>query len=237
MTLDSTAPYSREEERIDWLQEFERAWYPVLELKPWHKEKVKRYYAIQQKQEGRTIICQKCGKLCGFEGTQIHHPDHNDRNNVLSNLRVYCDACNEEEKKEWLRTLAKRRHVDRATLPTPKEKENTSIAESDQARLIKQAPLTTQLKIHYKQETLDYLIRYVKSSRLFDDAVADIEAITGCSHAKAIEYLDALSRSSFAPFRQWMPEAGQQWIAPREGSEAYKKALADYEERHKGALL
>jgi Tfp pilus assembly protein PilP len=203
-----------------------------LDLKPAHKRKIKEYTAKKQNREGETCCCEECGTLFGFSELKIHHIDHNRRNNQLSNVRVFCENCNNEDLRKWMSAVNRARYADRAPLPTPKDKEKSTnaetISQADKSRLIKQAPLTTQMKIRYKQQTLEYLIEFVKSEKEFDQVVADIEAITGCSHQKAIEYADSFSRSPFSAWRQWVSPATGQRIAPREGWPAAKYATEEY---------
>lgn len=220
-------PVPREEERMSWLAEFEIKWKSVRLLRPNHKLAIKQYYSLKQGHDGTVALCYFCKKQFSIHDMQIHHCDHDRTNNQLSNVPPACGACNNEDKARYMAAEYSHLYANRASVIALKRENTTeseSIEKSEQARLLKQAPLTTQLKMRYKQEALAYLIEYVKDQKLFDVAVADVESITGCSHVKAIEYLDAYSVSGFAPFRQWLNENGQ-WIAPRQDSEAYKRAV------------
>lgn len=231
-------------------------WRAVLELRPAHKLRLKQYIAKKQGTEGQTVRCEQCGNLVKFADARIHHIDHNTRNNQLANLRVYCESCNNEEKAKWLSEVNKAYYARTTSLCNTKERENTTttIGETEQTRLLKQAPLTTQLKIRYKQQTLDYLLQYVTKPMLIENVIADVEALTECSHQKAIEYVDSYCNSvHFSPFKKWIGSEekwkGQtegkhsiaEWIAPRtiedgkKSSPAYAKALEEYKKRKEQA--
>jgi hypothetical protein len=244
IVLDTIPPHPREKERLAWIENFERTWYPVVELRPSHRFRLKEYTMKKQKQEGQTVRCELCGKLCDYFGTQIHHPDHNDRNNHLSNIRVYCDVCNEAEKKVWLSQLMKARHhapVDTTTLCSPKEKQTEAITEEQKERILRKAPWTSQKKVEYRHKILVHLIGSVTETdadeaQSFYSHVADAEAITGCSHDKAIEYLDAFSTSYYAPFQKVHLKNGDVKIVrrlswnPKFATEEYKKAMDEVQE-------
>ena len=226
--LDSTriapvniAPHPIEKE----LNSFLESWQAPKYLRPQHKKAIKWYYSVKQGRDGTRALCFMCNTDYGFKQLQIHHIDHNRQNNQLSNVTLACEGCNNEERKVWL--------SERSAAPNAaynigsqlnKEKDNEQAEKLLQEQLLKQAPTTFQKSVRYKQETLVYLVRHVKEQKPFDQAVADVEALTGCSHAKAIEYLNAFSMASFAVWRQWFSGEKGQFIAPRPG-EAYEKAV------------
>jgi hypothetical protein len=233
-------PHSREKERLFELENFEKGWFPVRELRPPHKLRLKKYTAKKQKQEGQTCICEQCGKLCGFSGVQIHHRDHDTRNNQLPNLAVFCDVCNEDEKKRWLSQLMKSRHhtqADTTTLRSPKEKEIEAISEEQKERILRKAPWTSQKKVEYRHKILVHLIENIKGPITFYGLVADSEAISGCSHDKAIEYLDAFSNSVYSPYAKFQDDDNDWMLKPRTGwdvkyaTEEYKNALKEVQDR------
>lgn len=237
-------PPPLERERAARITNFEQGWRAVLELRPKHKLALKEHTALKQHHDGQVCACEQCGKVLGFKELQIHHIDHNERNNQLSNLRVFCIECNNNEHAEYLKQKHTAAHVVSEPLLNPKEKENNRIADADQERLIKQAPWTTQLRIRYKRQALDYLLEYVTKATLLDNVVADIVALTECSKAKALEYLDDYSNSPrFSPFRKWLGAENEEdgtraeWIAPRtieDGAKphpVYAKAIEDYRNR------
>lgn len=235
-------PLSREEERRIWLENFEKNWKSVRELRPNHKLAIKQYYSLNQGHDGGVALCYYCKAQFGIKALQIHHLDHDRRNNQLSNIVPACEPCNEDEKSRWMSEYNRRAYVERVSLPLPKEKENeigaTKKQEIDQQRLVKQAPLTTQLKLKYRHEVLKLLIKEVmghnhrNNRKNFDELIADTVFLVGCSQAKAIEYVDSFTISVFAPFRQWTDQSGT-WIGVREGwnetyaTDEYKKALSE----------
>lgn len=226
MTIESTAPHripppSREKQ----ISLFEQEWRQVNELKPWHKEAIKQYFSFKQGRDGTRGLCCFCNVDFGFRQLQIHHIDHNRKNNQLSNVQVACEGCNNEERKVWLAERARAHNATHRIGAQLKRENNSDMQEAEkllQEQLLKQAPTTFQKSVSYKKQVLAYLTEYVKEKKSFDTATADVEALTGCSHAKAIEYLNAFSLSVFAPWHQYSNESGQ-WIMPRQGSEAYKK--------------
>lgn len=227
-----TVPRPREKDSHEKMAEFELGWKPPSLLRPEQKKKLKQYYSLKQGRDGTRALCCFCNKEFGIQDLEIHHKDHKRINNQLSNLELACGPCNRDERAQWMAAY----YAQQRSVITAKEKENTTesetLAQADRSRLIKQAPLTTQMKIRYKQQALEYLIEYVKYEKDFDLAVADVEALTGCSHQKAIEYLDSFSRSSFSPWRQWQSQAGQR-IAPRDGWNAAKYATEEYKQAMK----
>jgi len=232
------APHPQEKERKDFLTDFESKWKAPKLLRTHSKRILKEYYSKKQGRDGTRALCYLCNIEFGIDSLQIHHLDHDRTNNQLSNISPACGPCNNDERSNWLAAS----YAEHASVITPREKENAQIAEMDQERLKKQAPLTTQLKIMYKRETLEYLIQYVTDEKDFDQVVADVEARSNCSHQKAIEYVDSYSRSSFSPWRQWTNLTLGQRIARRPGWDAakyatpeYKAALANVQRRQREA--
>lgn len=216
-----------EKERDVWLAEFERTWKAPRLLRPKHKAAIKQYYSIKQGRDGTRTICYFCGMEFANGQLQIHHIDHNRTNNQLSNVPPACESCNNDERKEWLAAS----YAKRAPVITLLKKENETDPESIQKalseRLLKEAPTTFQKSKQYKHRTLVYLLQNVKFPKLFDVAIADVVAITGCSYSKAIEYLNGFSQSFYAPFDQWFDE-GTQYIGPRKGWDEGKYATEEY---------
>lgn len=213
---------------------FEKTWQAPFNLRPHQKLDIKRYFSLKQGRDGTRALCFQCNQEFGFRQLQIHHIDHNRRNNQLSNIELACEGCNNEERKVWL-SERMRHHGAAHHIGTQLNKEKNSDMQQDkaneilQAELLKQAPTTFQKSVSYKREALKYLVQHVKDQKPFDQAVADVEALTGCSHSKAIEYLNGFSMSSFAGWRQWFSGETGQWIAPRPG-DAYDKAVKSIEE-------
>ena len=228
--LHTTPLCTEEKERIIL---FEKCWQAPFNLRPHQKEAVKRYWSIKQGRDGTRALCFFCNIEFGISQLQIHHIDHDRRNNQLPNIPPACESCNNDERRVWLAERM-RHHGAAHHIGTQLNKEKDSDMQRDQAdkllqaELLKQAPTTFQKSVDYKRQALKYLVQHVKEPRSFDQAVADIEAITGCSHNKAIEYLNGFSMSSFAGWRQWFSGENGQWIAPRPG-EAYDKAVKSIE--------
>jgi 5-methylcytosine-specific restriction endonuclease McrA len=212
-------PYVEKETEL-----FERSWLAPKNLRPEHKRQLKYYWSKKQGRDGTEVMCSTCKVVFGFEQIQVHHIDHNRKNNQLSNIQPACEGCNNDERAQWMSETRKGtrtpHHIGSAMLK--KENDTMEATKILQEQLLRQAPPTFQKKFEYMTKTIAYLTEYVKEPKPFDTAVADVEALTGCQHAKAIEYLNGLSVSVFAPWRQWTDQSGQ-WIAPRTGSEAYKK--------------
>lgn len=201
-----------------------------MNLRPNHKQALKRYFSLKSGRDGSRTLCYSCNMEFGNAQIEIHHVDHNRRNNQLSNVLPACRPCNDDERRTWLSELNRSSHAAHHIGTQAKEKEIMKDIANEllQQELLKQAPTTFQKSVSYKQQTLAYLVQYVKEQRSFDQAVADVEALTGCSHAKAIEYLNGFSMSSFAGWRQWFDGESGQWIAPRPGP-AYDKAVSSVE--------
>lgn len=217
------APTSVEKEIIS----FEQTWTAPFNLKTSHKTAIKRYFSLKSGRDGTRALCFACNVEFGISQLQIHHIDHDRRNNQLSNIQPACQPCNDDERRVWLSQRAANpgeAHQYGIQLKRENERLSEEAEKILQAELLKQAPTTFQKSVSYKQQTLVYLVQYVKEPKSFDQAVADVEAITGCSHAKAVEYLNAFSMSSFAGWRQWFSGENGQFIAPRPG-EAYEKAV------------
>lgn len=223
-------PHPKEKEIIS----FEETWTAPMNLRPKHKKELKRYFSLKSGRDGSRSLCYSCNMEFGNEQIEIHHIDHDRRNNQLSNVLPACRPCNDDERRIWLSEINRSSHAAHH-IGTQLKKEKTTNKEVEQANkllqqeLLKQAPTTFQKSVSYKQQTLAYLVRYVKEAKQFDQAVADIEALTGCSHAKAIEYLNAFSISVFAGWRQWFNGESGQWIAPRNGP-AYDRAVKEVAE-------
>ena len=228
-TTGSIRPVSREKERSDFLETFESAYKAPRLLRPMHKQAIKQYLSVKQNRDGTRALCCFCNVEFGINQLQIHHKDHDRTHNQLSNIDASCEPCNNDERKTWLAAS----YASRASVITPLKKENDkemeTIEKQEERRLLKQAPSTMQQTVKYKQQALDYLIEYVKEAKDFETAVSDVEAITGCSHAKAIEYIDAFSRSVFSPFYQGVTSE-HQFVAPR-NNEAYTRAKEDFLKR------
>lgn len=195
-------------------------------LRPRDKTKIKRIISYWQGYDGKIARCELCNDTVpvDIKDLTVHHPDENPSNNDIYLLMVAHHACNSSEHQ---RTRASA-NLD---ILTDLKKENMTdgeiVAKATSERLLKEAPTTFQKSKQYKQQALVYLLQYVRDSKVFDVVVADIEAITGCSHNKAIEYLNGYSLSGFAPFRQWISQNGQ-YIAPREGWDAAKYGTEEY---------
>jgi hypothetical protein len=223
-------PHPREKDRLDFLTNFENDWKPPSLLRPVQKRKIKEYYSQKQGRDGTRALCCFCNKEFGIEDLVIHHRDHNRTNNQLSNTPPACGPCNNEERKEWLRAS----HARRASVITPlnKQTENESeqLTEIQQERILKKAPWTSQRKVLYRQKILIHLITRVKTPTPFYQVVADCEAVSECSHDKAIEYLDAFSNSYYAPYAKFQDGDGDWMLKPRPGwdmkiaTEEFKKA-------------
>lgn len=243
---DGIAPHPREIEAAQQVAKFEETWKAVSLLKPPQKERLKGYWSLKQGRDGTRVMCYFCHVEFGLKQIQIHHHDHDRTNNQLSNLAPACEPCNNDERARWL-SERNRNTYPAAGSVTIDQKEREQNCEIDEARLLKQAPYTTQKKVEYRQKALDYLLEYVIRPTDFDNVVGDIEALTGCSHNKAIEYADSFTCSPrFSPFRKWMGlENPQQidpnrtlatWIAPRtidngKPHPEYQRLLDDYKKR------
>lgn len=218
------APHPIEKEIIS----FEQTWTAPFNLKTSHKTSLKRYFSLKSGRDGTRALCFSCNVEFGISQLQIHHIDHDRRNNQLSNIAPACQPCNDDERRVWLSQCAANpgaAHQYGSQLKRENEKMQEQAEKLLQAELLKQAPTTFQKAVSYKTQTLAYLVQHVKDVKSFDQAVADVEAITGCSHNKAIEYLNGFSMSSFAGWRQWFDGQNGQWIAPRPGP-AYDKACS-----------
>lgn len=222
------APHPIEKEIIS----FEQTWTAPFNLKTSHKTALKRYFSLKSGRDGIRGLCFACNVEYGISQLQIHHIDHDRRNNQLSNIQPACQPCNDDERRVWLSQRAAtsgEAHHYGIQLKRENDKEKEKANELLQEQLLKQAPTTFQKSVSYKKQTLAYLVQHVTDAKGFDQAVADVEAITGCSHAKAVEYLNAYSMSSFAGWRQWFSGENGQFIAPRPG-EAYDKAVRSIKE-------
>lgn len=197
-------------------------------MKKEDKKLAKTIISLWQGYSGDVALCELCNdkQPLAIGRLTIQHPDGDRDNNDINILQTAHHECNSSEDK-------RRRGKPDHCYPLKKEKEiekiTTNASENLQEQLLRQAPSTFQHSKRYKQETLAYLIQHVTDRKGFDEAVADIEAKTGCSHQKAIEYLNHYSLSKFSPFAI-ATIYSEQFIVPRDKWEAGKYQKEEYEE-------
>lgn len=224
-------PTLREKERMIWAENFVANWKaPRLLSKP-QKDNIKKYLSIMQGRDGTRVLCCFCNKEFGTPDAEVHHKDHDRTHNKLEDLEASCRPCNQADKAVWMKQMAS--CIKKGGSVISQKKENEAEDATAAKRLEEQAMAaipTTRMKLRYTSTVLAYLTVYVTEPREFDSCVADVEAITNCSHQKAIEYLNARSLSPFAGWRQYTVN-GTTSIAPRKGetgqSNAYARALAE----------
>lgn len=236
------------------IQAIENKWIAVQELKKGHKLTIKQYASLVQGHEIGRALCYFCHKQFGYGDLEIHHKDHNKRNNQLSNVTPACGPCNNEERAQWLAVENKKVRTPTDTLLTQQKQTDEGVVvqkQHDESETLKRAPWPCQKKVGYRHKALVHLIRLIKAGvldngREFDTLVYDIETLSGCSHDKAIEYLNGWSISSYAPLAKYrantegedpneigsgefMIKAKKDWNQEAYATDEYKKALAEVE--------
>lgn len=217
------------------IEEFVKSWKAPQRLRTSHKRDLKEYFSLKQGYDGNTANCELCGKLFEIRQLQIHHLDHVINHNELSNLMPACQACNDEERGRWMAST-------RGSLSNQLKKENQiqktglTADQIQQLQLLKQAPTTFQKSVEYKQQTLAYMVEYVKEATEIEELAWDIVAIAGCSYTKAVEYINSYSRSNRSPFRQWESQeklfvAPREWVGTDPRTAEMDKTLRQIEER------
>lgn len=238
MTLEgaSIAPTPQTREKEIYL--IEQTWRPVFDLKPKHKETIKRYWSLKQGRDGTRALCCMCNVEFVIGQLQIHHPDHNRRNNQLSNTLPCCEQCNNEERADWLRKQYSTTPTDTASLPKS-EKENTTDSATDRKlaedKILAQTP-TLKYSRKYKALAQQFLLSACKDGpRQRDKLVQDFVSYTalfdpdniGCSDLKAGEYIDDLSLGVFAGWKQF-PTVSGPMIEAKPDSQVYQQIKARY---------
>ena len=76
-------------------------WTAPNRLRKEHRRKFKELRSLEQGYDGKVARCEICGKLAEVSQMQIHHVDHVEGNNQLSNLQIVEGTCNNIENAQW----------------------------------------------------------------------------------------------------------------------------------------